>query len=263
MRRLPEIMRAGRPRKVIWLNCMNESSPAEQIAHGNGWIDYHGFNSNYQRASLKPVLERIAPVRELEGYRPFFNIDNRSQRIEFAYREPAEHFAIGRISRDDATKYPSDLWQTFADVQSPRPKKVFMLGYGPAARHRTGPPPAGLDVQTWRQAEIPVNQFYEKLHCLMYKTGGHRETYGRIVPECYAAGVAVVVEDDYAFPELVIDGVTGFRCKSSQEMSSRASELARDEAKRKKMIHAARQFLMEEIADEARCWKAWEKVLLE
>src|SRR5205085_222862 len=97
--------------------------------------------------------------------------------------------------------------------------------------------------------------------CLIHKTGGSRESYGRVVPEAYAAGVAVVVEDDYAFGDLVEDGVTGFRCKSSDEMSFRASELAFDEPRRRRMVEAGRAFLINEIASREKCWEAWRRML--
>ena len=102
---------------------------------------------------------------------------------------------------------------------------------------------------TWSPNAISASDFYDRIHCLIHKTGGSRESYGRIVPEAYATGVAVVVEDDFAFPDLVEDGVTGFRCRSSDEMSFRASELAFDEPRRKRMVEkAAHRFLVNEIA---------------
>lgn len=46
-------------------------------------------------------------------------------------------------------------------------------------------------------------------------------------------------------------------------MSFHASELAFDEEKRKKMIFAAREFLLNEIASPAKCWEPWRKMLEE
>jgi glycosyltransferase involved in cell wall biosynthesis len=104
---------------------------------------------------------------------------------------------------------------------------------------------------------------YSILHAIIHKTGGSRESYCRIVPEAYGNGVPIIVEDDYAFPDLIIDGVTGFRCKTSDEMSYRASELAFDEQKRKKMIYAAKSFLENEIASPEKCWKCWRELFAE
>ena len=46
-------------------------------------------------------------MRELTGYRPFFNIRNATQQLSFAYPAPAQagYFGLGRVSRDDANKY--------------------------------------------------------------------------------------------------------------------------------------------------------------
>ena len=258
---LPRIVEQGRPRRVVWFNCMTWTFPHEVAAHANGWIDLHGFVSQYQRGMLKPGLEAHRPVRELEGYRPFYSLANTSQGLSFEYRQPRDWFAVGRVSRDDPGKFADDTWNIFYKVCAPVPTKVFMLGYGELAHARCGPAPDGLDWQTWTPNAIPVRELYEKLHAVIHKTGGSRESYCRVVPEAYAAGVPLVVEDDFAFPELIEDGVTGYLCKSSDEMSFRASELAFDEAKRKRVIFAAHDRLRGEIASAERCWPAWRDLL--
>ncbi len=261
LQRLPEIVEAGRPALVVWFNCMTWPFEAELAAHKEGWIDLFGFVSRYQKGWLLPQLEAIAPVRELEGYRPFFNPDNEAQKFEFAVREPQEWFAMGRLSRDDASKFAPDMWSIFHKVCAPRPTKAFILGYGQQAHQKCGEAPPGLDWMTWNAGGIPARELYERLHVLIHKTGGSRESYGRIAPEAYACGVPVIVEDDYAFPDLVVDGVTGYRCKSSDEMSFRASELAFDEPKRQRVIRAAHDFLLHEIASPDGCWAPWKAIL--
>ena len=152
------------------------------------------------------------------------------------------------------------MWNIFYKVSSPLPTKTFILGYGDNAHKKTGPAPAGLDWQIWSPGGISVKELYEKLHVIIHKTGGSRESYCRIVPEAYACGIPIIVEDDYAFPNLVIDGVTGYRCKSSDEMSFRASELAFDENKRRRIVRAGNKFLIKELANREGCWKAWERI---
>jgi glycosyltransferase involved in cell wall biosynthesis len=258
---LPEIMQKGKPRCVVWANCMTWSFADELKAHKNGWIDYFVFVSNYQKKWLAPEYEKIAPFQELEGYKPYFNPTSIVQDIKFNYRKPEKWFASGRISRDDGHKFSDDMWSIFNKVLAPIPKKTFILGYGPNAHRKCGSAPSGLDWQTFAPGEIPVKHIYNTLHCIIHKTGGSRESYCRIVPEAYGYGVPVIVEDDYAFPDLVVDGVTGFRCKSSDEMAFHASELAFDEEKRKKMIFAAHDFLINEIASREKCWQPWKKLL--
>lgn len=261
LKRLPSIIEAGRPRCVIWFNCMMFLSGAERVAHGNGWIDRHGFASDFQRRRIKPLLEQIRPVCELAGYRPFFNPENMPQGIRFEYRAPSERFVMGRVSRDEAGKFSPDMWATFRAVQSPRPKKVIILGFGPNALRVCGAEPGDLDVETWPPNRLPVREVYRRLHCMIYKTAAFEESYGRVVVEAYAAGVPVVVEDKFAFPEMIIDGVTGFRCRSAEEMAARASELAFDEAKRGSIIFAAHRHLLEQLANPGECWRAWRAVL--
>jgi hypothetical protein len=257
---LPAIMERGKPAQVIWFNCMCWTFDKEIEAHKNGWIDLFGFVSNYQRSMLTPKLAAHRPVQALEGYRPYFNPESLTQRLRFSYRPPRDWFAMGRVSRDDGAKYSADMWRIFDKVCAPVPTKTFVLGYGPNAHWKTGSAPPGLDWQTWLPGAIPVSEFYERLHVLIHKTGGSLESYGRIVPEAYASGVPLIVEDDYAFPDLVIDGETGFRCKSSDEMSFRASQLAFDEARRQKMAAAGREFLIGELSGADKCWSAWEKL---
>ena len=253
---LPKIMEEGKPALVVWANCMTYVFSDEIIAHKNKWIDIFVFVSNYQENMLRPQLEVHNPVKSLVGYKPYFNLD----KVSFTYREPQEWHSFGRVSRDDGSKFPTDLWETFYKICVPKRKKIFVLGFGPNAVKKTGPAPSTLDWQTWLPNEIPVKSFYQILHCIVHKTGGSRESYCRICPEAYAYGVPFICEDDFAFPELVIDGVTGYRCKSSDEMSYRASELAFDEIKRKNMIIAARKYLENDIAAPEQCWSAWKQL---
>jgi intein/homing endonuclease len=242
-------------------NCMTWTFPKELDAQENGWINFHGFVSSYQRKLLQPQLEKHGDIVALDGYRPYFNPNNELQQISFAYRQPQRWFASGRISRDDQNKFSQDMWSIFYKICAPIQKKTFILGFGRNAQQRCGPPPKGFDVQAWDAGTIPVKEIYTRLHCIIHKTGGSRESYCRIVPEAYAYGVPVITEDDYAFPDLIVNGVTGFRCKSSDEMSYRASELAFDEEKRKKMIYAAYDHLIGEIASSERCWQPWKDLL--
>ena len=258
LKRLPEIMSNGKPAKVIWFNCMTWTFPDELRAHKEGWIDLHGFVSKFQEQWLRPQLEKVNPVtNKLEGYRPNFKPTGDM----FRYTPPKDFFHMGRISRDDGGKFSEDMWNIFYKVCSPIPTKTFILGWGENAARKCGPAPAGLDWMTRSPNSIPAIDHYHNLHCIIHKTGGSRESYCRIVPEAYAHGVPIIVEKDYAFPELIIDGETGFLCETSDEMSYKASMLAFDEKLRKKVILQAQRHLMEGIASETHCWEAWEAVL--
>src|SRR5579862_4833475 len=101
--RLPQIMERGRPRRVVWFNCMTRMFDGEKRAHAEGWIDYFGFVSEYQRRLLGPELEKLRPYRAFQ-YKPFFNVE----RVEWRPRAPDDCYKVGRISRDDGSKFAPD-----------------------------------------------------------------------------------------------------------------------------------------------------------
>lgn len=182
-----------------------------------------------------------------------------------AHSDPATlgYFGMGRVSRDDATKYPEDFWRIFAKVNSPLPTKTFVLGFGENAKRKCGdePPCDWLDWLYWEPGATTPNDVYRRIHVLIHKTGGSRENWPRTILEAMAAGVAVIAEDDYALPQLIENGVTGFLCKSSDEMSYRASQLAFDEPLRKKIVRAAYERFLMEHANRDLSFKPWRTLL--
>jgi hypothetical protein len=253
LQRLPDIVAAGRPRRVIWFNCMTWTFDAELQAHEKGWIDLFGFESRYQEECLGPLLADIAPYRTFD-YRPYFN----TARIAWSHRDFAGTYRVGRISRDDPAKYATDTWSIFDRVLVPAGlrKKVFILGHGQHAAAKIGPPPKGLDWLTWTPDAIGSTEFYRTIDTLMHKTGGSRESYGRVVVEAYAHGVVPIVEDAFAFPDLVVHGETGYRAQSSDEMSHYAGLLAFDEKRHEEMARAGREWL-ERLSDPEKCFRPW------
>jgi glycosyltransferase involved in cell wall biosynthesis len=247
----------GRPERVFWFNCMTHTLPGEPNAHRRGLLDYFGFVSEYQRRLLTAQLAKIRPVKTFE-YRPYLNLS----RAEWRYRSPDGTYRMGRISRDDHTKFAPDTWRIFDRVIVPPAlrKKVYILGYGARAATRIGRPPPGLDATTWRPGEIPAADFYRSIDTMVHKTGGSRESYCRVLVEAYAHGVVPVVENDYAFPELVVHGETGFLASSSDEMSYWASYLAMNPAEHRRIAENGRDHVAKLVDPEA-CWKCWEAIL--
>jgi hypothetical protein len=264
LERLPAIAEAGRPRCVIWVNCMTWAFPHEIECHRLGLIDLFAFQSNYQRLWLLPELRAVRPVAELEGYRPFFSVQRWSPR-GWRTSPPSRsgYYGIGRVSRDDGAKYPADLWATFSRVRAPRGVKSFVLGWGPNARRKCGLPGEHpeLDWLVWAPSAVPAQQFFAKIHTLIHQTGGSRENWPRAAFEAWASGTAVLAECDYAWPELIDDGVTGLLCNSSAEFAHYATELAFDEARRRRITEAARRQLLGEHCDPQRSFVAWATVL--
>lgn len=255
---LPAIMRDGPPRQVIWFNCMTWLFDGDRRAHERGWIDLFGFVSGFQRTMLDAELSAIGPYATFD-YAPYFN----SARVAWQYRAWTGRYVVGRISRDNRSKYAPDTWRMFNRVLVPPhlSKRVLILGYGPQARTVIGDPPGGLDVRTWPCNAIPVGDFYRQVDTVLHKTGFSRESYGRFLLECYAYGAVPIVEDDYAFPELVVQGETGFRTSDSDEMSYWASVLAHDPREHRRLAENGRAYLESSLVDADRCWRSWEGLL--
>lgn len=259
LKRLAEIMAAGRPKRTIWFNCMTHLFEPEKAAHQFGWIDVFGFASTYQKRLLTHQLEQIRPVHTFD-YRPYFNV----RRVEWRYRSWDDGcYKIGRISRDDGAKFAADTWRIFDRVLVPKnlKKKVYILGYGPNAAAKIGPAPHGLDWRTWAGNEISGTEFFRTIDTMIHKTGGSRESYCRVLIEAYAHGVVPIVEHDYAFPELVVHGETGFMTSDSDEISYHASRLAHDPREHRRMAEAGRDFLRTRLMPEEGCWAGWAKLL--
>lgn len=256
--KLPAIMKAAPPGKVIWFNCMTYVFDREREAHAEGWIDIFGFQSAYQKDSLVPQLEAIRPVRSF-SYRPYFN----AARVEWRYREWDGCYKLGRISRDDQAKFALDTWRIFERVLVPPhlKKKVYILGHGPNAAKKIGPPPPTLDWLTWTGNAIPATEFYRTIDTMVHKTGGSRENYPRVLLEAYAHGVVPIVERAYSFPELVGHGETGFMASSSDEMSYYASFLAMNPDVHRRLAENGRRHLEENLTDAEASWRAWQQVL--
>jgi glycosyltransferase involved in cell wall biosynthesis len=259
---LARIAEQGRPRLVLWANCMTYVFDAELEAHDRGLIDFHLFQSDYQRRRLCPELESIREVRALDGYRPFFNLANRAQDLSRHDRPPDDYFGVGRISRDDGSKFHPETWMMLAKVSAPRPVKAFMLGFGDNAAEQCGqqPPCGWLDWMTWTPDTIPARELYRRIHVLMHLTGGSRENWPRVVLEAWASGVVPVVDDDFGVAEMVTDGHDGFRVRSVDEAAFRASQLAFDEPLRLRMAENGYRTLLREHANPVRCFAPFQKL---
>ena len=231
---------------------------AEGSAHAKGLIDRFGFQSRYQRSMLLPLLERHGPVRSF-AYRPYFN----PRRVEWRYRNWDGAYRVGRISRDDQDKFAADTWEMFDRVDVPLSlrKEIYILGYGPNAERKIGPPPPGVACQVWPPNGVPATTFYRTIDTMIHKTGGSRESSSRVLLEAYAHGVVPIVERDFAFPELVVHGETGFMASTSDEMSAYAGELARDPDRHRRIAENGRRYLEQTLGDADACWKGWRAIL--
>jgi len=256
--KLPIIYKKGRPKKVIWFNCMTWLFEKEKEAHKKGMIDVFGFVSKFQEDYLRPLLEKINPVVNTFNYKPYFNYS----RIKWSPKSILKDYKVGRISRDDPAKFSEDTWRIFDEIKTPShiSKKVYILGYSNNVEAKIGRPLSSLDFLVWSPNSIPVKKFYNTVHTVVHKTGGSRESYCRIIVECYAHGVVPIVENDFAFPDLIVHNQTGFLCNNSDEMSYYASELSFNPSKYDKMLFAGRK-LLKTMSDKKQCIEGWKEIL--
>lgn len=258
---LPEIYEDGAPSAVIYGNCMTVLHPIEIKCHARGWITHFMYVSNFQRSMIKRPLERMRPVNELEGYTPFLKLEDPIQGLHRWKYWRQDTFSIGRISRDDAAKFSPDTWEIFDRVCVPSymRKQIDILGFGPNAERMIGRPVDESAYNLMPPGSIPVRQFYEPLHAVAHWTGGSRESFCRIVLECWATGTVILAENAYAFPELIDDGVDGILCDTPLAMSVSMSQLTY-EPLRRRIVDAGMEKLKGRFANPAVCWRAWQSI---
>jgi glycosyltransferase involved in cell wall biosynthesis len=265
LRHLPNIYREGAPKRVLWANCMTYNFDLELEAHRNGWITHYLYHCDYQRARVKPKLEAIGPVNELPGYRPFFSDRIWRSRGCVRCNRDDSVFGVGRVSRDDGDKYHPALWETLLRINSPKPVRAIVLGFGPKARAKCGDPPPQDVLQSyiWEPGGVPAGEAFGHMHVMLHITGGSRENWPMTGKEAWASGVVPVVENNFGWREMVTDGVDGFLVETPMEAAHRASQLAYDPELRLRMVEAGRATLLREHCDAERCFAPFKAILSE
>lgn len=260
LHRLPEIALLGRPAAMVWANCMTWPMDSEKRCQRLGLIDYHVFQSKYQRQKLIAELAPFGqPVTVFDDYLPWFDVE----RFPMKHKEPANYFGIGRISRDDGGKYQPDLWRTYARVVAPQPVKAYVLGFGPNAKERCGMPEDHanwIDYALWEPMGTPASHFYNQIHVLLHLTGGSRENWPRVVLESWANGVVPIVDNDFGTAEMVKHGETGFLVKSSDEAVYHASQLAFEPDLRRTIAENGFEELRSVHSDKQKAIDGWNKL---
>jgi hypothetical protein len=261
---LPVIHIAGKPRRVVWANCMTWSTKQEKTCHKIGLIDDFIFHTAYQERRLRSELEPLRPVHSWKEYIAYFN--PRRYGVDQTFRPATSYFGVGRVSRCDPAKYRSELWSTFGKVTSPVPVKAFVLGFNEQVAKKTGKPEErcpGLDFLTWDAGGTPIEDFYPRIHCLIHMVGGSRENWPRTVIESWTYGIVPIVDDDFGVAEMVTNGVDGFRVKTPDEASFRASQLAFDADLRRRMVEAGFDTLNRVHANADAAGNAWRRLYAE
>lgn len=246
---------AGCP--LVWVNCMTFLFPEErEFIATHGPFEASVFQSEFQRGQLEPHLLAHGYTRD-SGHliRGAFDCDEWT--FNYTPRAPGDAFWLGRVARPDPDKWSSNTYAIYERINHNH-KRGLLLGVDDKVRHKLGAPPWWIDVL--KPQQIPVREFYSRIHCLLPVNGGARENWPRAGLEAMAAGVPVVAQREWGWKEMIVHGETGFLGSTDEELAHWAAVLAHDEPLRKRLAEAARFELKYTLACPVTIWNAWERI---
>jgi glycosyltransferase involved in cell wall biosynthesis len=159
-------------------------------------------------------------------------------------RDPSR-FVVGRLSRNDPRKHHPEDPALYAELARAGCSVVIMGGTTLADGG------FGEAVQLLPAGAVPAERFLQGLDCFVYRTSPQWfETYGRVVSEAMACGLAVVVHRRGGHAEGVRHGETGFLFDSTGEALEHILRLRDDPALRARIGAAAREAVTRRYSDE-------------
>ncbi|QDU76877.1 Glycosyl transferases group 1 [Bremerella volcania] len=243
--------------RLAWVNCMTWLFDAERkFYRESGPFDAFVFQSEFQRSMLEPELTKLGYTPGLGNLiRGAFDFEE----WEFNPRPHAdgEAIVVGRAARPDLDKWSSNTWPIYNRIQY-RNKRALMLGMDERTHQKLGAPPEWADCL--KPMALPAHDYFRQLHCTLPVNGGARENWPRVGLEAMAAGVAVVAQNDWGWREMIEHGVTGFLGSCDEELAHHTAVLAYDETLRMRIINAARERLVNELASPNVLWAGWKRL---
>lgn len=242
---------------LVWVNCMTFLFDHEKRCFAeHGLPDALVFQSDFQRRQLEPQLAEF-------GYEPAtghlirgaFDLEAWEFRPRAHGKE--ETFVVGRAARPDTDKWSSNTWPIYHRIQYQN-KRALMLGMDDRTHEKLGTPPPWADCL--KPMAITVQDYFRQLHCTLPVNGGARENWPRIGLEAMAAGVPIVAQNEWGWREMIEHGVTGFLGDSDEELAHHTAMLAYDEDLRMRIVHAARERLVNELASPSAIWAGWQRL---
>jgi glycosyltransferase involved in cell wall biosynthesis len=170
-----------------------------------------------------------------------------SERFFAVRRRPDGGFRAGRHSRSTPGKFPPEFFDLFERSAVP-PLDVLALGYPPAMADWLGSRASSLRHTYWLLPanSMSVDRFLGLLDLYVY--GTHKlftETSPLCVLEALASGIPVVAEDRGGLSDLVVDGCTGYLCRTREDYGAAIARLYADPALRSRLSAAARAWARE------------------
>lgn len=162
----------------------------------------------------------------------------------------ADHFVIGRLSRDIAYKHhPND--PAFYLHLARSGFQVKVMGGICLSEELNGSEHILLLPTCYQEPQI----FLQSLDCFFYRTAAEwTEPFGRVVVEAMACGLPVVVEDRGGYTNVIEHGRNGFLFRNEQEAFDILFRLRNDRYLCQSVGEAARATI-EELYSPAQRWK--------
>lgn len=207
-------------------------------------------------------IEKLSPILSQYGTRPgqIHLIRGAFDPAEFPFapraHEAESPFTVGRLSRAAIAKYSTNTWRIIDRVNYPA-KKYRVMGFSDDVRRQIGEPPAWAE--TLPPGAMASAEFFRGLHCYCQLNGGDEENWPRAGLEAMSAGVPIVVEARGGWTEMLEHGITGFVCRSDQELAHAIARLAWDEKFRLAIAARARKALGK-LADPQKILAGWKKL---
>jgi len=187
------------------------------------------------------VVHTSPMLRRLSGH-PGVVIESPIDLVRFSPRTAArdasaQHFRVGRLSRDIPSKHHEHDPTVYSALLDAGIDVRIMGGSCLAARAPQLPPTALIDA-----GREPAADFLRSLHCFYYRTSERwLEAYGRVVFEAMACGIPVVCGRRGGYADYIADGVNGFLVDSAEQAVKAILRLRDDPELRMRVGRAARQ----------------------
>ncbi len=149
-----------------------------------------------------------------------------------------DKIVIGKVSNDNKEKFPSDLIDIFEEVQNKSKKEISFYIIGGNKYYQD----AHLKLKNLIMPEvgsIPIENIYADIDILVYKTDVV-ETWGRVVTEAMASGLAIVAENKGGIIEQINHNENGFLCSTNEQFVSYTCNLIENDELRCNVGMAAR-----------------------
>lgn len=281
---LAELRKRGM--RFAWSNEMMWALPGELGAIGLGRVDKILYVSKAQRQALghfyhtawtgraDPSSEIITDPEAMEGEilgplgksLPWVVTGNYINPAEFPFRERSldseRPLVLGRLSRDDAAKFPKNFPESYENLGLRNPR-FRVMGWGEKLAAQF--PGHSFD-QRWElipECGEPTVEFLHSLDLFVYQIGSNcRESWGRAVVEAALCGAVPLVPkgDRHHLENLIVHGKTGFACEDDGQYSYYARLLEDNPELRRKMAREGREWTEKTLCNAEEHRALWAKV---